>query len=123
MPLDQVDAFGCVSDPVDCGDNDICTADSCDKSLGCVSEPIDGCCDADDDCTGFGTCSVQLDEVTLGVISIDGLDAPLALVKCTFNGTTLDPPVPGDFDITIEDSTDPQGNLISVALSVTVSPL
>jgi hypothetical protein len=93
-----------------------------DKDRVCSGDQ-DGVCDDDGDCLGNEICSVQLDEVTLGVISIDGLDAPMALVKCTFNGTTLDPPVPGDFDITIEDSTDPQGNLITVALSVTVTPL
>lgn len=36
--------------PPDCEDEDVCTADSCDAQLGCVHDPIAGCCSGDDQC-------------------------------------------------------------------------
>jgi hypothetical protein len=87
-----------------------------DKDVVCSGDE-DRVCDADDDCTGFGTCSVTLEVLTLGVISLDGFAAPIDLVTCSFAGGS---PVPADFNIVVEDSTDPDGDPISVALSVIV---
>jgi hypothetical protein len=41
----DVEAEGCVEgEPLDCDDNNACTADSCDPDEGCVNEPITPCC-------------------------------------------------------------------------------
>jgi hypothetical protein len=93
-----------------------------DKDRVCSGDQ-DKVCDADDDCTGFGTCTVDLEEVTLGIVSIDGFQAPADLVVCTFAGTAEDPPVAGDFVIEIEDSTDPEGNPITSVISVEIAPV
>ena len=82
------------------------------------------------------TCSNQVDgafaeendneatkELSIGVISSDGYDAPRNLDRCTFNGFAADPPVPGDFTLTIDDSTDTDGVHIDVTLGVTVTPI
>jgi MYXO-CTERM domain-containing protein len=34
----------------------VCTADACDPLVGCVSEPIRGCCTEDGDCDAGETC-------------------------------------------------------------------
>ncbi|MFN2378081.1 MAG: hypothetical protein ABR538_16240 [Candidatus Binatia bacterium] len=62
-------------------------------------------------------------KLTLGVIALTPFTAPTNLVSCTFNGFTADPPVPGDFALTIDDATDSDGAPINVELSVTVTPL
>jgi hypothetical protein len=37
---------------VDCDDADVCTTDACDPATGCTHEAVEGCCEADEDCTG-----------------------------------------------------------------------
>jgi hypothetical protein len=92
-----------------------------DKDVVC-SQDQDRVCDTDDDCGGFGPCTVTLQELTLGLVSIDGFAAPIDLVACAFEVLSLeDPPVPADFDIVIEDATDPEGDPISVSLSVSIT--
>jgi hypothetical protein len=93
-----------------------------DKDLVCSGDQTK-VCDADDDCTGVGTCTVALEELTLGVISLDSFSAPLDLVECTFNGDAGDPPVPGDFVVTIEDATDANGDPITATVAVEVDPI
>jgi hypothetical protein len=92
-----------------------------DKDRVCSGDE-DVVCDADDDCTGVGTCTVDLEQVNLGLVSVDGFSAPADLVTCTFVGTAGDPPVPGDFVITIEDQTDPLGDPITAVVSVEITP-
>jgi hypothetical protein len=81
-------------------------------------------CASDADCvTGSkGTCTVELEELVLGVISLDSFAAPLDLATCTFNGVSNDPPVPGDFVIEIQDATDAGGSPITAVISVAVAP-
>ncbi len=81
-------------------------------------------CASDADCvTGSkGTCTVELEELVLGVISLDSFAAPLDLVQCTFAGSAGDPPVPGDFVVEIQDATDAEGAAITAVISVTVTP-
>jgi hypothetical protein len=93
-----------------------------DKDRVCSGDQ-DQVCDADDDCTGVGTCSVDLEEVSLGLVSAEGFAAPTDLVTCTFAGTAGDPPVPADFVIDIEDSTDPIGDPIDAVISVQITPV
>jgi hypothetical protein len=93
-----------------------------DKDRVCSGDQ-DEVCDSDDDCTGFGTCSVDLEEVSLGLVSAEGFAAPTDLVTCTFAGTASDPPVPADFVITIEDETDPIGDPIDTVISVQIAPV
>ena len=93
-----------------------------DKDLVCSGDE-DVVCDAPEDCTGVGTCTTELEDLTLGLVSVDGFSAPLVVATCTFNGTPGDPPVAGDFVVTIEDSTDPEGNPITSVISVDVDPV
>jgi hypothetical protein len=80
-------------------------------------------CTTNADCTGVGECTVELEELTLGIISLDSFAAPIDLVRCTFNGSAGDPPVAGDFTIDIEDATDAAGDPITAEISVEVSPV
>jgi hypothetical protein len=60
--------------------------------------------------------------LTLGLVDLDGFTAPRAVAKCTFNGDAGDPPVPGDFLITIVDSTNADGDPVSSTVTTTVTP-
>ncbi|MEX1362135.1 MAG: hypothetical protein AB1Z98_03370 [Nannocystaceae bacterium] len=44
--------------PIECDDADPCTVDSCDPELGCLAEPVMGCCQADEDCGADEMCDV-----------------------------------------------------------------
>ncbi|HVI02709.1 MAG TPA: MYXO-CTERM sorting domain-containing protein [Enhygromyxa sp.] len=48
----------CIGTAITCGDTSICTFDSCDPERGCVNDPIEGCCLADEDCPEGATCLV-----------------------------------------------------------------
>jgi hypothetical protein len=91
-----------------------------DKETVC-SEQQSRVCSTNADCTNFGTCSVVVEDLVLGLISLDSFSAPIDLVRCTFNGTASDPPVPGDFSVVIEDATDAAGEPVSASISVNVS--
>jgi hypothetical protein len=93
-----------------------------DKDLVCTGDE-DRVCTTNADCSGVGSCTLSLEELRLGLVSVDGFSAPTTLVRCTFNGSADDPPVPADFEITVEDATNPAGVEISVTLSVTVTQL
>ncbi len=54
----------------------------------------------------------------LGVISLGTFAAPADLVECFF--VPLTTPVPADFQVTIADATDGDGNPITVAMSVSI---
>jgi hypothetical protein len=89
-----------------------------DKDVVCSGDQ-NKVCNADNDCTGVGTCTVTPEELTLGLVSVDGFAAPTDLVSCSFEiGSLEDPPVPGDFRIVIEDAVGPMGEPISVSVSV-----
>jgi len=60
--------------------------------------------------------------LTLGLVDLDGFSAPKDVAKCTFNGDAGDPPVPGDFVITIVDSTNADGDPVSSTVTATVTP-
>jgi hypothetical protein len=60
--MDACAAGTCSGNAIGCSDADVCTADSCDPVLGCVTEPIEGCCDGDEDCGADEVCN--LDENT-----------------------------------------------------------
>jgi hypothetical protein len=93
-----------------------------DKDLVC-SIDNDKVCTTNTDCTGGqGECTLELEVVTLGVVSTEGVNAPLDLATCTFNGFASDPPVSGDFVVTIEDSTDANGDPITAVIGVVVTP-
>ena len=54
---DQCQGGKCVGGPIDCDDNNVCTADSCDEANGkCVHTPVDGSCDDGNVCTVNDTC-------------------------------------------------------------------
>lgn len=78
-------AGACVGMPVDCDDDDVCTADLCEEPAGsCANTPIAGCCRVDaecddedpctqDVCTASNTCeSVDLCAVDGGAVDPDG---------------------------------------------------
>jgi hypothetical protein len=53
------DAEGdCLAAPIDCNDDNACTADQCDAEGGCVNLPIDATCTDADPCTLGGICTV-----------------------------------------------------------------
>lgn len=56
--------------------------------------------------------------LTLGLIALTPFAAPTDLVECTFTGTD---PVPGDFPVTIEDSTNGDGAPATATISVSVT--
>ena len=62
-------------------------------------------------------------KLTLGVIALSPFSAVSNLAQCTFNGTLSDPPVPGDFVVTVEDATNVEGAPITVTIGVTVTPI
>ena len=62
-------------------------------------------------------------ELTLGMIALTAFSAPNLLATCVFNGSAGDPPVSGDFPITIDDSTDGNGDPITAVITVTVTPV
>ncbi|MCB9738539.1 MAG: hypothetical protein H6747_04665 [Deltaproteobacteria bacterium] len=51
-----VSAGTCAGKPVDCDDDNPCTAESCSKGSGCQHEPLKGNCDAGVACSLGGTC-------------------------------------------------------------------
>lgn len=59
--------------------------------------------------------------LTLAVLTYRGYPPPAELATCVFDGFTDDPPLPGDFLITIEDQTDEDGFPITSTIVVTVS--
>lgn len=61
-------------------------------------------------------------KLTLGLIALQAFSAPADLVRCTFAGSSEDPPVPADFQITIDDATDADGAGVTASVGVTVSP-
>jgi hypothetical protein len=65
-------------------------------------------------------------EITLGIINTDGFATALPddVARCTFNGNASDPPVPGDFVITLQDVTDTNGDptTATVVVAVTAAP-
>ncbi|MFT4569479.1 MAG: hypothetical protein ACI8TX_003305 [Hyphomicrobiaceae bacterium] len=63
----------------------------------------------------------SLQILTVGVISIAGIQGPADIVECTFNGAIC--PVADDFDITITDATDPDGNEFGFTPSVIPSQI
>lgn len=65
-----------------CDDEDVCTADACDPSEGCVHERIEGCCVADVEC-GAGRCEANVcrypaDEGASGGCSATRAEGPAA---------------------------------------------
>lgn len=48
--LDTCAMGECAGSDLDCNDGSICSVDSCDTELGCINEPIAGCCLSDADC-------------------------------------------------------------------------
>jgi hypothetical protein len=48
---DSCEAGGCVGEPVDCDDQNPCTADGCSGDVGCVYTPIGAPCDDGNPCT------------------------------------------------------------------------
>ena len=46
----------CQGLPLDCDDNELCTADSCDDETGCVHEPVESECTDNDKCTEDDAC-------------------------------------------------------------------
>lgn len=67
----KICSFGaCVGgDPIDCNDNNPCTADTCDSAIGCQYAPILAVCDDADICTVGETC-------------VNGLCTPGSVVDC-----------------------------------------
>ncbi len=47
----------CSGPAIDCNDNNVCTADSCDPEFGCVNETLNGATCGGDKCTSTGVCS------------------------------------------------------------------
>jgi hypothetical protein len=47
---------GCVHDPLDCDDGNVCTTDSCDPSSGCINQPNNLPCDDESPCTKGDQC-------------------------------------------------------------------
>ncbi len=93
-----------------------------DKDLVCSLDHAKVCTTNSDCSTGSkGTCTVELEALVLGLISLDSFPAPTDLVTCAFNGSVDDPPAPGDFVVTIEDATDAEGAEISASLSVKIT--
>lgn len=123
LPCDDGDA--CTIDDV-CGagvcggaaigcqpDDDVCTADVCDADLGCVHDPIAGCCDEDADCARGDSCDVEANmcedaagstgDASTGASSGDvtGTDASTGdptTGDATANGTTGAPSSTADAD-------------------------
>ncbi|HYC56712.1 MAG TPA: hypothetical protein VEL28_17410 [Candidatus Binatia bacterium] len=58
------------------------------------------------------------ESLSLGIISLDGFAAPTPLVTCQFTASEI--PDPSDFDITIEDASDPDLNPITVTIEVQI---
>lgn len=81
--------------PLGCEDEDVCTADACDATLGCVHEAIAGCCSGDDQCALDELC----DGSTHTCVPIDV--PPGASEGDSEDGTAGDP----EGDSTGEDST------------------
>ncbi len=53
----------CVAtEPLDCDDGDLCTADACDPAEGCQHAPIPECCNDDFDCEIDEVCDPQTDQ-------------------------------------------------------------
>jgi len=77
-------------------------------------------CTDDSMCSGKGTCTVEapadLRKLTVGVIALANFKAPKFVGKCTFNGISSDPPVAGDFTVTLED---PAPGVATVGVVVT----
>ena len=53
---DTCQAGKCVGTPIECGDNNPCTSDSCDAETGCKNAPVSGTCNDGDACTGPDVC-------------------------------------------------------------------
>lgn len=49
----------CISLPLSCDDDDVCTADQCVEPFGCRSTPIEGCCKTDDECDDENVCTIN----------------------------------------------------------------
>lgn len=50
----------CTGGPaLDCDDGNVCTSDSCDPSVGCVYEQIDGCCNLNSECDDGDSCTTD----------------------------------------------------------------
>jgi hypothetical protein len=61
--------------------------------------------------------------LTIGIVSFTGFAPVAELANCIFNGDSSDPPVAGDFPITIEDATDVGGTPITATVGVTVTEI
>jgi len=59
--------------------------------------------------------------LTLAVLTYNGFAPPTEIATCVFDGYTNDPPLAGDFLVTIEDQTDEDGNPVTTTIGVTVS--
>ena len=60
--------------------------------------------------------------LTLGNIALTEFAAPLDLASCVFQGTAANPPVPGNFKVSIDAATDGDGNPITVSVAVSITP-
>jgi hypothetical protein len=82
-------AAGCQSTPLDCNDNNPCTADSCDPTTGCVHTPLSGCtgCQGDADCADNNACTTDTCDVGTGTCH----NVPIpGCVSCTTAGDCTD---------------------------------
>lgn len=57
-------------------------------------------------------------ELAAGWVAVDGIEPGPVIASCLFIGAFADPPEPGDFDVAVEDSVDPDAEPIAVALSI-----
>lgn len=49
----------CIASALNCDDNEVCTADSCDSSSGCTHAAVTGCCTGDATCGPGKVCDTQ----------------------------------------------------------------
>ena len=82
---DTCSDYACAGSTVNCSDGIYCTFDQCHIKDGCFSEPIEGCCETDEDCPEGSMC----------VLSSN---------TCTEPPPPPPPPPPGDGDPDNEDT-------------------
>jgi len=100
--LNDVCADGICAGPeaLDCDDDNVCTADSCDPELGCVYDAAPGTCDDGDPCTVDDAC---VDGVCLGTpMDCDDGD-PCTQDLCDSEQGCFNPPVADEDEISCDD--------------------
>ncbi len=60
-------------------------------------------------------------ELFLGFIALEPFSAPINVARCTFDGTLLSPPEPSDFQITVTEAVNEDGQPIHATVSLTIT--